>query len=154
MKKLTSILMVAFVVTLGATANANDWRQPAAAAAESLAESIERLDEVLHEVYEEQQTEVFKKAVEEIHHIESLVLDLTTDMMTAPFPALCEDFSHLYQDLVDIRLYLIQLGLERNPHVVQRWNEMVHIYNNRLNPYFRGCGHHRADSAENLLETL
>lgn len=115
------------------------WRVQVSRIAASLGQSIEMLDETLHDVYEKQQTEPFKNAIEEMHHIEDIVTKFSTEALTAPVPELCREFQHLYHDLVDIRLFLIELGLEKNPHVVERWNYMVSIYNNQLLPYFRNC---------------
>lgn len=118
---------------------ADPWREGANRAATALANRIEVLDETLHEAYEQHSSEPFKKAIDVIHHIERIVTELKEDVLTLPFTNLCQDFHHIYEDLVQIRLDLIALGLEGNPSVVKSWNDMVYVYNNQLNPYFYQC---------------
>lgn len=142
MKKALSLLFVGFAMTLTATSYA-DWRTEASATAQDLAASIEALDEVLHEVAEEKGP-AFQEAVERIHHVEQVVIELSNEILVAPYAELCGHFSHLYHDLVDMRSYLIHLGLQSHPEVVRRWNEMVHVYNSRLRHYFNYCQGHNA----------
>lgn len=130
------------LMAVGTAQGVEEWRVQAGLAANRLGETIEALDETLHEVYNHHSTPAFKKAIEDIHHIERLVQDLVDDLPMAPFAELCHDFSHLYEDLVAIRLDLIHLGLQSNPEVVRTWNNMANVYNNQLNPFFRNCSHH------------
>ena len=148
MKKLFTFFC-ALLVTSSVSQAAEQWREKALIAADHLALTIEALDETLHEVYDQHKTPAFKKAVTDIHHIEALVEGLMEDLPAASFPELCEDFSHLYEDLVEIRLDLIALGLQGNPQVVRTWNNMANTYNRELNPFFRNCSHHwSADSVD------
>lgn len=133
---------------------AADWRKQAGIAADHLAQSIEVLDETLHEVDDHHSTPAFKKAIEDIHHIERLVNDLVDDMPAAPYVDLCGDFGHLYHDLVEIRLDLIALGVEAIPSVVRAWNHMANVYNHELLPFFQGCSHQQSWGSDSALELL
>jgi len=134
-----SLLISGFVALAGVSAQADTWHQQALASADRFAQTIEVLDESLHEAYEQQSTPEFKAAIEDIHHIEKVLTKLRQDIPTAPFNELCQLRNHLYEDLVEIRLDLIALGLGSNPNVVQAWNSMANTYNNDLNRYFAQC---------------
>jgi len=118
------------------------WREQALKAADRFATSIEVLDEALHEAYEHQSTEQFKKAIEDIHHIEKVVEHFQGALPSALFPELCQDTAHMVEDLQAVRLDLINLGLQSNPQVVQTWNQMAGVYNNEIYPIFRACPPH------------
>jgi len=118
------------------------WREQAIVAADRFATSIEVLDTSLHEAYEHQSTPQFKKAIEDIHHIEKVVEHFQGALPTAPFAELCGDTSHMVEDLQAVRLDLINLGLQSNPQVVQTWNQMAGVYNNEIYPIFRNCPPH------------
>ena len=152
MKNLSRLGILALILAVPSAFAADPWRTQASAIAGQLAASIETLDEVLHDVYEKQNTAPFKEAIEEMHHIEDLVTKFSQKILTQPYPELCADYQHLYHDLVNIRQFLIDLGLQNNPMVVQRWNEMVGIYNNRLLPYFRTCGSGHSAPADETTE--
>src|SRR5688572_26030769 len=114
-------LLGAMVLVLGAASvqAAEYWREQALKAADRLSQRVELLDEALHEAYEHHATPEFKKAIEDMHHIQDVIEHLEASLPAAPFTQCCHDFQHLYEDLVQIRLDLIALGLEYNPQVVQ-----------------------------------
>ena len=134
-----SLLLSGVIAVTGFVAQATPWQDQALAAADRFAERIEVLDEALHEAYEQQQSPEFLKAIEDIHHIEAVLTKLRQDIPTAPFADLCHLRNHLLEDLTQIRLDLIALGLQSNPKVVQTWNAMANSYNNDLNRYFQQC---------------
>ncbi len=141
MKSLLSRCVVSLGLVIASTGQTapEPWRVQASQAAHDLADRIEILDATLHEVYDSHGTPEFKKAIEDIHHIEELVLDFASDILSASFPSLCHGYDHLYHDLVNIRSYLIELNLQSNPQVVKDWNSLIDINNNSLLPYFRTC---------------
>lgn len=151
------MLVASLLVWVGTTTAqaAEEWRELALRATERLAETVEVLDESLHEAYEHHSTLEFKKAIEDMHHIEAVLMDLTAKLPAAPLADLCQVMHHLYEDLVQIRLDLIALGLEANPKVVETWNNMVNVYNGELTPYFQTCPPSwSAESSALKLKTL
>lgn len=156
-KSLTFILISGLVMWLGAAAAqgaSEPWREAALVAVDHFATSIEVLDEALHEAHEHQSTPEFQKAIEDFHHIEDVLTHLKTALPAEPMETLCHDFAHLLEDLLQIRLDLIALGLQSNAKVVQTWNNMANIFNTELAPFFRTCPPQWSGVVSTAIHTL
>ena len=154
-KTVKHALALALVTAVGAGSawGLEPWRAAALKAADRLAQAVEVLDETLHEAYEHHSTPAFKKAIEDIHHIEDVVKQMQALLPAGTIHQVCHEVRHLHSDLTKIRLDLIALRLQSNPKVVNAWNAMVHVHNHELIPNFR-CPRHWSDLETGAVDNL